>query len=365
MQNQVLSARQMICLIILFIFGSSLVVGVSSATGQDTWISTLIAIVITIPVILMYARILTLFPGKDIYDIVITLFGKVVGKIVTVLFIWYAVHLAALVLRNFSEFIQIVVMPETPQTVLMIAMLLVTIYLAQSGIETLGRWSIIIFSIIITVIAFTVIFSINEMNFQNLMPFMGHSIQTISMESINIFSFPFAETVLFLSLSSAIRKDVSPYKIFLLGIIIGGLFLVVIILRNILSLGPLMMGSVFFPSYIAASIINIGDFMSRIEGTISVNFMLTGVTKITVCLIAASKGFSKLFNMQEEKYIILPISLLILALCTIIYSNAIEMVNFLKVYYIYAFPFQVLLPVLIWIAAEIKTRKKKVAKGAA
>ena len=115
----------------------------------------------------------------------------------------------------------------------------------------------------------------------------------------------------------------------------------------------------YFPSYISARIISISDFLARIEGSISTNFIFAGVSKIALCLLAASKGLANLFQIQNYKKIILPVSLTAVALSCILFSSTMEMINFLKIYMIYAIPFQIIIPVLVWLGCEIKTRFEK------
>ena len=120
-----------------------------------------------------------------------------------------------------------------------------------------------------------------------------------------------------------------------------------------------MISSSYFPSFNMARTIHIGEFLSRIEGSISVNLVLAGITKISVCLICAAKGISSLFQIKNFKHMILPMALLAMALSAILYKNIIEMFAFLKYYNIYAVPFQLFIPVIIWIAAERFVKKKK------
>jgi len=335
-----------------------MIIGVNTEVGQDSWIALLCATIVSIPILLVYARIMKIFPGTDIFEISEKLFGKIGGKIIIALFTWYSIHLGALVLRNFSEFIEIVAMPETPQIPIMIAIIFVTIYLAKSNIEIFGKWAIVILPIIMITILTTLIFWFSIMDFSNILPVMGHSVQKVAKSSFDIISFPIAETILFLGLASFMKKESSPYKVYLLGLLIGVAILGIVMLRNVLSLGSAMMEALKFSSFTAARLINIGDFLSRIEGIISVNFILAGITKITVCLISASKGISKLFNLENYKRMTTPVSLLIVALSMILYKSTMEMFNFLTVYPYYAIPFQLIIPIVIWLTAEIKIRKK-------
>ena len=137
------SSREMVLMIILFAFGSSVVMGVNSHTGQDAWICLLIATVISIPVFVMYARIIRLMDGKDFFTTILDWFGEIPGRIVIALLVWYYLYLAAIVSRNFSEFIEIVAMPETPQIPMMISFLLVSAYLCKSRIQVMSQWSIV------------------------------------------------------------------------------------------------------------------------------------------------------------------------------------------------------------------------------
>ncbi len=361
MHKETITIRQAVCILVLFIFGSSVILGVSSEAAQDSWISLLLAAVFTTPVVLVYARLVKLHPGKDLFEIIETTLGKVIGKIIVVLMTWYAIHLGALVLRDFSEFIQIMSLPETPQLPIMIAVILVAAYMVKSGIETMGKWAILALSVIVFVVVLTVVLSLNKVDWTNIMPVMEHSIGTIAIGSFQIFTFPFAETVVFLSAANAIKKNDSPYKVYSQAILYGTIILLFVILRNILLLGPAVIDIKYFPSYTAVRIIEVGEFLSRIEGSIAMNFILAGMIKIAVCLLAASKGTSRLFGLEDYRPIVFPVCLLTTALCAILYKNVMEMFDFLKVYQYYALPFQVVIPLTVWIVAEIKMCAKRAA----
>ncbi len=364
MQKEMISMRQAFCIIALFICGSSVVMGGSSEAGQDSWISLLIAFVGVIPILLFYARIIRLYPDKDIFEIFDILFGKIIGRIFTVLMSWYALHLCALVLVNFSQFIEIMAMPEMPQLPLMIVMLGVTAFLAASGVETLGKWSIIILPIFCFTVTLTVIMSLKQMDFSNILPVMGNDFSKIAAGSLKLFSFPLAETVLFLGLAGSIKRQTSPYKLFIYATAFTVLILLVVMVRNIELLGPALMKIEYFPSYIAARIINVSDFLTRIEGTISMNFIISGITKITVCLLVATKGTAHLFGMPNYRKILIPVALLALSISAILYKSAMEMFAFIEAYQYYALLFQLIIPLIVWLFAEIKIRRqKKLAAG--
>ena len=110
-----ISLIQAVSLMLLFEFGSSVILGVNTQTGQDSWITLIVGALIACPFMLIYARILKLYPGKSVFEIMDLVLGKVAGKILCALMTWYAIHLCALVIRNFSEFTEISTLQETPQ----------------------------------------------------------------------------------------------------------------------------------------------------------------------------------------------------------------------------------------------------------
>jgi len=282
MNKETISLRQTIYCVMLFIFGSSIILGVSGTAGQDAWISLLLATAGAFPLFMMYARIIRLYPETDFFDILTTIFGNIIGKVIIGLFTWYCIHLA--------------------------------------------------FPIVTIVILLTVILAVNDMDLTNLLPVLEKGWNPVAEGAYQILTFPYGETVIFLCIAGSIKKQDSPYKIYGYSLLAGSGLLMLIILRNIAVLGPMMVGITYFPSYTTARILRLGEFLSRIEGMITMNFLLSGIVKITVCLIAGAKGISKLFNISVYRNMLMPTSMLALALCAIVYKSAMEMFGFLKYY---------------------------------
>jgi spore germination protein KB len=359
MNKEIISGKQAINIFICFFLGSSLIVEASTSANQDSWIAVILAFIATLPILLVYARILKLYPGKNIYDIVLEVFGNFFGKLITLLYVLYSIHLGAMVMRNYSEFISVVAMPQTPQFIFMMFMALLVIYMIKSGIEVLGRWSQFVAPIIIIIIIVVTILSIKDMKLSNIMPIFGDDIKKVPDSAFSMFAFPFAESVLFTTLFSSIKPQDNPYKIFIYSTVIGFVIIIIITIRNILVLGMPLGSSLYFPSYTSTGIIAIGDFFSRMEVLVAISFLLAGLVKICVCVFAATMGIAKIFNMKDNKSLATAATLLMLTLALIIYKSTMEMFAFIDIYKYYAFPFQVILPLIILAGAEIKTRAKK------
>lgn len=351
------TSRQMSFTIIMFLFGSSVVLGVNSDSYQDSWISLLLAIAISVPIFAMYARIVQLMKGKGFFTTLIEWYGNILGKIMIGLFSSYFIYLAAVVVRNFSEFMEIVALPQTPQPPIILFIVLVCIYMVKSKIQVITQWAVIALYITLFIVLTTVLAALPLAKPENLLPFLEHPPALLLQSASRIVAFPFAECVAFLPLLSSVKNG-NPYKIYFSCLFLGGLILLTVMLRNIMIIGGELLAIEQFPSYTAAKILEVGRFLSRIEGSISINFIVAGITKIAVCMYSGTLGVSKIIEARNLDQIVMPLGLFIMSLSLILYTDSVEMFSFISIYGIFAFPFQIFLPAVLWLTGEWKNRKQ-------
>jgi len=364
MSNERISGGEARAILMLYVMGSTMIMGAASNALNDAWLAILIGIILTVPLVLIYARLLALYPGQNLFDICLQVFGKWAGRVLILIYVWYALHLAALVLRNYGEFMESEAMPETPMLVPMLLVALLCIFAVIKGIETMGRSARLLFNICIATVIFVLLLTIGRIEVENIFPIMDHGWMPIWKGAFSAFSFPFAETVLLTGIFSNVKDGKSFVRIFLYGLLISGALVVFITFRNICVLGTYTMSNVYFPSYAAVGRINVGSFIQRIEGTVSIVFIICVFMKVSVCLLAASQGIAKLFNLQTYRSVVLQLGLLTTYFAYSLYDDIMEMWNFaMKTYAFYAFPFQVIFPILLLLGAEIKRRLRTQEKS--
>lgn len=349
-------------MLVLFILGSSIVIGIGTDAKNDAWIAGIIGIMIFIPFAHIYGRIQNLYQGKDLFEIVNLLFGKVFGRIINVIYIWYSLHVGALVLRNFSEFVHVASLTETPLIVILISFNVISIAAARSGIEVIGRISTYALPAVIFILISMEVLSINQMDFNNIKPIFVSGLSNIAGAGFSSFSFPFAESVIFLGVFFTLKKKNSVFKVYAKGLLMSGVILTTLTLVNVFILGP-MVEDYYFPSHASFSRIRLGNFIQRMEGTISVSYLITSFVKSSVCLFVTCKGISSLFNLTHYKFIAIQTGLIMAYLAFILYDDTVQMQNWaFNTYQYYAIPFQVIIPLFIWVWAEIKNRMNKKSK---
>lgn len=361
MNKEVISDKQGISLMVLFIIGESSILTMGLEAKKDLWIATILAIFMVLPIMAVYSRIHHLFGDKDFFDIVEFCFGRFIGKIIIVLFTWYMIDLTSLILRDFGNFINTVSLPETPIIIIMISLITICTWSVKEGIGVMGRWSNFFLTVVIIIMFSTILLLIPNMNINNIRPVLYNGIKPVVKGAFGTVSIPFAETVAFTIAFSKFKTQKSPYRIYIIGLLLGGIGLFIISLANILVLGTDSTLILYYPSYSTVKKINIGEVLQRLEVVVALVFILGGFIKVSITLLAACKGVTKIFRCNYYQFIVTPIALLILNLSYFEFDSVMEYMDWnKKIYPYYAFPFQVILPIIIWISAEVK--KKQLAR---
>lgn len=359
MQKETITFRNAFFLIIMMQISSKVLLGFHGHMKQDTWITLLMATVPTTLLMLLYARMMKLMPGLDIYEMAEATLGKAGAKIVAFLMGYYCLNLATLVLGNYAEFVHITSLFQTPFIIVSMLISMACLYLSKSAMETVGKWCAVMVAVSAVTAVVLVFFSWPTMDFTNLQPVMEHGVGELTVASLKLVPLPMGEAVVGLALLGGVEtgKGKSPYKLWVGAGMISILFLLEIFVRTCTILGSEMMETVYFPTYKAASLIRIGTFLERIEALLAFVYILAGISKVAACQIAASRGVAKLFSMPSYKPILLPVAFLSMAFSSILFHSIVEMFDFIDNYIIYAQLFQIIIPVVIWIVAEVKSRR--------
>jgi len=356
MTNHVITGKQTQSIFIMFWLGSIVVSGINPEAKQDTWVSILLAGVLILPLMALYVRIIHLYPGLNLFDILFKVFGKIFGRILSLLIIFYAIQLGSMVMKVFSEFIDIVNMPETPELLTIVFITLFSIWSVKSGAENIGRLAKFTYLILFVSITLTFIIGLKDMKLDNLKPFMQADFKSLLSAAYTFDVLPLGEMVLLLAFFSSVSAKASASKIYVKSLISMIILYLVVTLRNVMVLGVPTALMVVFPSYSSVSVISVGDFFSRVEVLTGINLILAGFIKVCVCLYAASIGLTKVLSIQNQKSTVVPCALLMATLSGMVFSNSTDMLEFIKVNRIYVIPFQIIIPLMIWIGAEIQTK---------
>lgn len=105
LEDGCITARALLFSVFCFMQGTMLRAGfIISMTRNDSWIMAFSGLLLTLPLVSIYAALLRRFPGKSLIEIDNIIFGPVLGKAVSALYLFFFLLLAALNTRDLGNF---------------------------------------------------------------------------------------------------------------------------------------------------------------------------------------------------------------------------------------------------------------------
>src|SRR3712207_2477559 len=334
MNKEFISIKQMQLFIFIYSIGSYLLFGLGSLAMENAWISSIIAVLISIPFVLIYGRIVNLYKGKNFFDILEEVFGKVIGKIISILLILQLFFLYAYILNDFVDFIKITALFRTPKVILMIFIGILSMWMIKEGIEVLAAWAQFFIRILLIFMVIMWIILTPEMNIYNLHPIGYGNLKEILLQSVNLMTFPFTEILIFIDFFDCVKTKNNVKNSFVKPLIISGILCTIISMISLMILGAEGYSSFNYPGYEVIKRLKIQQEFQRVEIIVSTAFVIIEFLKINFCLLAISKGVSKVFDLENYKNIITPIIALLINITYSIFKSSMESNEFSREYWI-------------------------------
>lgn len=346
-----ISPVQLSFLLTGFLFGSSAILNPATAARQDAWLAFLLGWAGGVLLIGIYIAITRLNPGKTLVDILIACFGKILGTAFSLLYIWYFIHLAALIIRNFGEYMTTMNYPKTPLLFLAITLVSVSAYSVRKGLETTGRTSEIFIPFLPLSVIFLFFFVYREFNPANFLPVLENGLKPVVNTGLIIVTFPFGQSVVFLTLFANLSDRKKLTGSVIVSVLIVGIMLLAILARDIMALGPDILERALYAPDITSRLVT----YLTIYPVISVSFLIGGGTRTAICIYGAATSIARIAKLDNYVPLVMPISALAVTLSIWVFETVLEMFEFAKeAWFYYSLPFQVIIPVLVLIISFIK-----------
>jgi spore germination protein (amino acid permease) len=171
--------------LVFFIIQAQIGVGILSlphdvalVSKQDSWISTLIAGVITQMIIFVLWGLCQRFPSLSLYQILPKLLGRILGKFIIFSYSLYFIVTGSLVLARYSDILDKWILPRTPNWITMVIILIICIYIVHEGLTSIARFYVLVSPILILLMVL-ISYTMKDANFLYIFPIGENGIQTI------------------------------------------------------------------------------------------------------------------------------------------------------------------------------------------
>jgi spore germination protein KB len=356
-----ISALQFFILVVMFVVGSAVLyipTVLAASAKQDAWIVGFLGGILGIGVSFIYVKIAGALEGKDLVQMYETVFGLVIGKILTCIFSFYCLILASLIVRGIGDFMTTQIMPETPIEIIMALFLLIIIMAQKYGVEVFSRTAEIFFPWIITLFLLGVLMILPDIDVTKILPILDEGIKPILKGTYSYLGFPYFECVLLLMFVPNWNQNMSK-KSWILGTACGAIILLIAVILAIMVLGPENTARQSYVTYILAKKMGIPQVFERVEVIIAIFWIFTIFYKLLLCSFCLTKSVGTLFKLTNEKTLVFPLGIFIFCTSIISGENIVVLNDFSShIWPIFAIQTGLIIPLMILLIEKIKKVKK-------
>lgn len=309
--NEKISAGQM-GLLMFFAISASAVTVIPGITGKyaqnDLWLSPIWASIIGYVTVYIAYRLHQLYPKQSIIQYSQTILGSFLGKVVSLFFIFFYLHLTGLIVRGYAEFVVGNFLTRTPISVVMISMVLVAALAVKGGGEVLGRTAQFFFFIFLIPVALMPSL-FGSMKLQYLFPVLEHGLKPTFLGAASPQAW-FSEVFLMAFFLPFVSNQEKSMRAGMLSVF-GTMMLLTIINLFILLVMGRQAGDFLYPVMVAFRYISVADFFQNLDSVVMGIWIIGMYQKISVFYYATVIGTSQLLGLRDYRPLVLPFGILV------------------------------------------------------
>jgi spore germination protein KB len=307
---------------------STLIVPAISAkqAKQDMWISPFWGALWGILCVFLAWKLERLYPRSTFVEYSERIIGKVAGKAVSLVFLFFVLLAVGSIIREYEEFIILAFLPDTPVIVVVASIVMACSFAVRSGVEVLARFAILFAPLFAMLLASIFLFLLPNFDWQNMLPVLGYGMMPSIRGAIEPSAW-FVEFFLIAFLFPCLRNREKGLRS---GVVSVLAMLGTMVLSNmtcLLLLGDLT-ADLIFPVFSASRFISIADFFSHVESIVATLWLFGGFVQIALWQYALTIGTAQLFKLSDYRLIVFPIGFLIVAFTKWVASSFQEMIGF-------------------------------------
>lgn len=291
----------------------------SKFAGRDSWMVSIIGSIPAIAVILIITELGRRFSGKTIIEYVQIILGNRVGKAVGTLYLFFFVHTTGITIREFGEMTSTFMLNQTPIIVLILIFTLLAAFAVHYGLEIIGRVTVSVMPVVLTLYTGLLLLSLQNANFNNLLPVLENGFFPVLMGSIP-HSAMRGEVVLLAMLLPFLAEPGKGRVLGVWSVIFLGVFLVADAVVNTLVFGP-STARLVFPTFTLSREILVGGIL-RLDVFWIFNWLAGIFVKISIFYYAVVLGTAQLLNLKDYKPLVLPTGVILVALSILSVENS-------------------------------------------
>jgi spore germination protein KB len=296
--------------------------------GTSGWLMTLISAMITGVAFFFTYTLIKLFPNKNIMDIHSIVWGKTVGSILSLTLSVGLMLTAVINLREFTEVLNVYVLPSSPPIFIIYLFIAVLIVLCYLELETIARFSKLLAYVLLAGFIFIIILGIKNYDINNVFPFWGHGFHQTFINGIKRSS-AYGELMIIFVIAKSLQGKEHIKKAGILSLVLSGFFIAVSLLAFSLTFPYYVGQEITAPIYLLSSIIEYGVFFQRVESLFLMIWIVCSLISITASFYISLYINAYVLKLDDKKPLIIPYAV-ILAVATLLPTSIIQTLDMVQ-----------------------------------
>ncbi|MDD3767043.1 MAG: GerAB/ArcD/ProY family transporter [Eubacteriales bacterium] len=354
-----ITVRQAMFLVITVIFSPLVRIAPNFAAfhaRQAAWVVPIASSVLFLIAIYILYGFAKEYDDKDFTQIMEQIFGKVVSRAISFMYLLWLVFLAALALRYYAERLLSTILPNVNIVVVLVPMYAVGWAVARKSTVTLARMNEVIIFIIAGTLALCALFAIPNINPDNLLPVSYLDIKPILSASLGIMGVWSYLPIIFLFLPIIKNKtDVKSSGV--KAVCYLGLFSLISVGMAVGMLGNLILTLTPAPFFVAIKQVSVLGYIERLEALIISLWIVSDFVLLALLITLMGNITKRIFNLQEERPLASAYVFILFSLSLLMCRNVFEMQEFSRKIAVYIhFVLGVVVPFVVFVIGKIKNK---------
>lgn len=307
-QGSLLLAEVLIAVLYLH-YPEALVATSGPAAWQVALVMTGLASLLFLPMAALARR----FPGKGLAEISVLTAGPALGTLLTLGVVAWLISVAALTVRGFVETFVVALLPQTPPSLLTLAVIGCALYASFLGTEALARATLIFLPLVVGGGALLMLLSLPRLDAALLFPFWGNGLPQTLYGGLR-YSCMFAETILLLVLGDCFRSRKGLPTATIAGILMFGTAATLMVTVLVAVFGAPDARELPFPLFELARLVYLGRFLQRVEAIIVLLWFFAAGVRIAACFHGAVVAAARSLRLPYYRPLIYPFGVILFSL---------------------------------------------------
>ncbi|ACB84198.1 GerAB/ArcD/ProY family transporter [Natranaerobius thermophilus] len=326
--------------------------------GQDAWLATIIMTFTTVALIFLVVGLGIKFPEQTIVEYSQDLLGKYPGKLITLLILWFFLHMAATEVRIYGELLNIAFLPRTPLVFVIGAMVFLAAITVYIGVEVLGRMADLLFPFYIFLIGISILLPLPELVPENFEPVLAGGLTQVMSSALT----PTAIGSQVLVVTILLPRVVEPkkgIKTIIVAFTAANLLVLLISIAVIGKLGSVEGAKAVFPFLLTIRALELSEYIERLEIFAVLAWGMGIYISLSVYLYCGAKGLSQWFGLRDYRPLTFPMAIVWVVMAMHSFESIFQIRNFFAPEVFFPYAMTGFLPfILLWVSYVFKKLTK-------